>query len=175
MQGLVKFAKKLTVELEEHKQKVIMSEQIVKDLKQAGTEDMGSLIGMMKQFRENELNTRDEIDKLGKLTLLKDNEVAELDVEIRSLNDFLDKMRDTQFEKILMFKKEIEKNQKIIRRQDKLIVDLQQRNELSQNVVTVTQEQIAQKDRVRTKMEVKMKELSDQRDYFTSKIISTSQ
>ena len=171
----MKFAKKLTVELEEHKQKVIMSEQIVKDLKQAGTEDMGSLIGMMKQFRENELNTRDEIDKLGKLTLLKDNEVAELDVEIRSLNDFLDKMRDTQFEKILMFKKEIEKNQKIIRRQDKLIVDLQQRNELSQNVVTVTQEQIAQKDRVRTKMEVKMKELSDQRDYFTSKIISTSQ
>ena len=50
---------------------------------------MGSLIGMMKQFKENDMNTRDEIDKLGKLTLLKDNEVAELDVEIRSLNDFL--------------------------------------------------------------------------------------
>lgn len=116
LRGLVKYAKKLTVELEEHKQKVIMSEQIVRDLKEAGTEDMGSLIGMMKSFRENELNTRDEIDKLGKLTLLKDNEVAELDVEIRSLNDFLDKMRDTQFEKILMFKKEIEKNQKTIRR-----------------------------------------------------------
>jgi hypothetical protein len=77
---------------------------------------MGSLIGMMKQFKENDMNTRDEIDKLGKLTLLKDNEVAELDVEIRSLNDFLGKMRDTQFEKIMMFKKEIEKNQKIIRR-----------------------------------------------------------
>ena len=116
LRGLVKYAKKLTVELEEHKQKVIMSEQIVRDLKEAGTEDMGSLIGMMKSFRENELNTRDEIDKLGNFTLLKDNEVAELDVEIRSLNDFLDKMRDTQFEKILMFKKEIEKNQKTIRR-----------------------------------------------------------
>ena len=77
---------------------------------------MGSLIGMMKSYRENELNTRDEIEKLGKLTLLKDNEIAELDVEIRSLNDFLDKMRDTQLDKILMYKKEIEKNQKIIRR-----------------------------------------------------------
>lgn len=93
-----------------------MSEQIVNDLKQAGSEDMGSLIGMMKSFRENELNTRDEIDKLSKLTVLKDNEIAELDVEIRSLNDFLGKIRDTQFEKILMYKKEIEKNSKLIRR-----------------------------------------------------------
>ena len=43
-----------------------------------------------------------------------------------------------QDDKIDVFKSEIEANSKIIRRQDKLIVDLQQRNELSQNAVIVT-------------------------------------
>jgi len=39
-----------------------------------------------------------------------------------------------------MYKQQIEENKKVIRRQDKLIVDLQQRNELSQNAVAVTQD-----------------------------------
>ena len=48
LRGLVKFAKKLTVELEDFKQKVVMAEQIIDDLKKAGSDNMGSLIGMMK-------------------------------------------------------------------------------------------------------------------------------
>jgi len=48
LRGLVKFAKKLTVELEEFKSKVVMSENIINDLKKAGTDKMGNLVGMMK-------------------------------------------------------------------------------------------------------------------------------
>jgi hypothetical protein len=41
-----------------------------------------------------------------------------------------------------MYKQQIEDNKLVIKRQDKLIVDLQQRNELSQNAVTVAQDQL---------------------------------
>lgn len=64
MRGLVKYAKKLTVELEDYKQKVVMSEQILADLRKAGSDNMGNLIEMMKQFKEKEANTVEEIDKL---------------------------------------------------------------------------------------------------------------
>lgn len=95
MRGLIKFAKKLTAELEEYKQKVLMAEQIIDDLKKAGSDDMGSLIDMMKQYREKEANSREEIQKLGQLTIIKDDEIANLDIEIKSLTDFLSKVRDT--------------------------------------------------------------------------------
>ena len=104
LRGLVKFAKKLTVELEEFKSKVIMSEQIIGDLKKAGTDKMGSLIGMMKQFKEKEENSREEIEKLSQLTLIKDDEIQNLDIELRSLNDFLNSVRQTQGDKIMMYK-----------------------------------------------------------------------
>ena len=61
LKGLVKYAKKLTVELEDYKQKVIMSEQILADLKKAGSDNMGSLIEMMKQYKEREANSIEEI------------------------------------------------------------------------------------------------------------------
>lgn len=64
LRGLVKYAKKLTVELEEYKQKVVMSEQILADLRKAGSDNMGNLIEMMKQFKEKEANTVEEIEKL---------------------------------------------------------------------------------------------------------------
>ena len=66
-----------------------MSEQILADLKKAGSDNMGSLIEMMKQFKEREANAAEEIDKLNQLNIIKDDEIANLDVEIKSLNDFL--------------------------------------------------------------------------------------
>ena len=86
---------------------------------------MGSLIDMMKQFKEKEANSKDEIQKLTQLTVIKDDEMANLDVELRSLNDFLEQVRTTQGDKINMYKQQIEENKIVIKRQDKLIVDLQ--------------------------------------------------
>ena len=66
-----------------------MSEQILADLKKAGSDNMGSLIEMMKQFKEKEANTVEEIQKLSQLSIIKDDEIANIDIEIKSLNDFL--------------------------------------------------------------------------------------
>ena len=51
LKGLVKYAKGLTVELEDYKQKVVMAEQIIQDLKKAGSDNMGSLIEMMNAYK----------------------------------------------------------------------------------------------------------------------------
>jgi hypothetical protein len=82
LQGLVKYAKKLTVELEDQKQKVVMSEQIIADLKKAGSDDMGSLIGMLKGYREKQANSAEEIEKLNQLSVIKDDEIVNLDIEL---------------------------------------------------------------------------------------------
>lgn len=101
-----------------------MSEQIVNDLKKAGSDDMGSLMDMIHLLKEKELNFGEEIDKLSSLSVVKDDEIANLDVELRSLNDFMNMVESKQLEKIALYKAEIEKNNKIIKRTDKLIVDL---------------------------------------------------
>jgi len=41
-----------------------MAENIIKDLKKAGSESMGSLIDMMKNYKTKEEDSRDEILKL---------------------------------------------------------------------------------------------------------------
>lgn len=69
-----------------------------------------------------------------------------------------------------MYKQQIEENKLVIKRQDKLIVDLQQRNELSQNAVTVTQDQVSYQNKEKDLLEIKMQELNDQRNYFHGSI-----
>jgi len=85
---------------------------------------MGSLIDMLNGLREKEANSQDEIDKLNQLSVIKDDEIVNLDIEIQSLRDFLGNVKANQEEKIAMYSAEISANSKVIRRQDKLIVDL---------------------------------------------------
>ena len=59
-----------------------MAENIIKDLKKAGSDNMGSLIDMMKQYKTKEQNSADEINKLNQLTTIKDDEIVNLDVEL---------------------------------------------------------------------------------------------
>jgi chromosome segregation ATPase len=80
------------------------------------------------------------------------------------------KVKETQEDKIRLYKEEIEKNSKVIRRSDKLIVDLQQKNELQQNAVIVTQEETSKKFKQKEDLQVKMRELSDQQTYFHESI-----
>lgn len=124
LRGLVKYAKKQTVELEDYKQKVVMSENILADLRKAGSENMGNLIEMMKQYKEKEQCTTEEIQKLSQLSLIKDDEISTIDIEIKSLTDFLTNVTRQQNDKIDLYKQQIEDNKKVIRRQDKMIVDL---------------------------------------------------
>ena len=170
LRGLVKYAKKLTVELEDYKQKVVMSENILADLRKAGSENMGNLIEMMKQFKEKEACTVEEIQKLGQLSLIKDDEIANIDIEIKSLSDFLTNVTRQQNEKIELYKQQIDDNKKVIRRQDKMIVDLQQKNDLSQNEVANTQEQVSLQLSKKDKLELRLREMTDQRQTFVDQI-----
>ena len=72
-----------------------MAEQIIQDLKKSGSTNMTSLIGMLKGFKEKEENTREEIQKLTRLSLIKDDEIANLDIELRGLTDFINHYRIT--------------------------------------------------------------------------------
>lgn len=93
LKGLVKFAKGLTVELKDYQQKVVMAEQIISDLKKAGSDDMGSLIDMLNAYKLKEANVKEEIEKLSQLSLIKDDELQNLDIELKSLDDFLENVR----------------------------------------------------------------------------------
>lgn len=147
-----------------------MSEQIIADLKKAGSDDMGSLVDMLNSYKEKEAVSQEAIDQLKELQVHKDDEIMGLEVEVQSLRDFMGGVRATQEAKIVMYRSEIEQNAKLIRRQDKLIVDLQQKNEVSQNAVVVTQEEAMKKNKQKDNLQMKMKELSDQRDFFCESI-----
>ena len=88
MKSLVRFAKKLTVELDDCKKKVDRSENILLDLKQAGSENMGSLLGMLQNYKSRGDNAAEEIDKLKQLEVIKNDEISSLNVELESLKDF---------------------------------------------------------------------------------------
>ena len=64
LKGLVKYAKKITADLEDYKQKVDTSEKIVADLQQSGNESVDSLLGMLKKYKRTMRNTEEEIEKL---------------------------------------------------------------------------------------------------------------
>ena len=55
--GLVAYAKKITADLEDYKQKVETSEKIVADLQQSGNDTVDSLLGMLKKYKRAMRNT----------------------------------------------------------------------------------------------------------------------
>ena len=51
LRDLVRYAKKITSELEDYKQKVEMSERVVADLRNTGNESVDSLFAMLKRYK----------------------------------------------------------------------------------------------------------------------------
>ena len=82
MRGLIKYAKQLTAELEEYKGKVKMAERIITDLRNTGNESLDSLINMLNGYKQKEVQTQEEIKKLKKLILVKEDEIVGLDEDI---------------------------------------------------------------------------------------------
>ena len=85
LKGLVNYAKKLTMELEDYKEKVKMAERIIRDLKNTGNESLDSLIVMLNEYKEKQIKTHEEIKKFKKILILKDNEIVGLDEDIEQL------------------------------------------------------------------------------------------
>lgn len=124
LKDLVLHAKRITNELENYKKKVEFSENIVKDLQSSGNESVDSLLGMLKKYKRQQRDTQDEIEKLHKLILIKDAEITAVTEEVKSLKDFKNNMAADGKAKMQQAAKMIEENTAVIKRQDKLIVDL---------------------------------------------------
>ena len=170
IRGLVRYSKKITAELEEYKQKVEMSEQVVRDLRQTGNDSVNSLFSMLKRYKRQARNTQEEIDKLQSLMIFKDNEITGLNQEITALSDMRVNM-DTKYKrKSEQAKKMIDENKAVIKRQDKLIVDLQQKNEVCQIGIAQTEQEVLKRYNERTALQVRLKELEDNRKQLSTNI-----
>lgn len=86
IKGLIVYAKKLTRELGEYREKVKMAEKIIQDLRNTGNESLDSLINMLQQYQQQQLQTKQEIEKLKQLVALKDDEIVGLDEDITELS-----------------------------------------------------------------------------------------
>lgn len=82
LKGIVAYAKKLTRELEEFKEKVKMAERIIQDLRNTGNESLDSLISMLEGYKHKQAQTQEEIQKIQRLILVKDDEILGLDEDI---------------------------------------------------------------------------------------------
>jgi hypothetical protein len=51
LKGLIAYAKKLTLELDQQRDKVQMAENIIKDLKQAGSDNIDSLMNLLESYK----------------------------------------------------------------------------------------------------------------------------
>ena len=63
-----------------------MSEKIVKDLMSSGNDSVDSLLGMLKKYKRAQKNVQEEIEKLKKLDLVKENEIVTLNQELELLH-----------------------------------------------------------------------------------------
>lgn len=69
--------------------------------------------------------------------------------------------------------KMIEDNNAVIKRQDKLIVDLHQKNQVCEYKIMETQEERAKKDKEKNALEVRLMELEDRRKIMSENIAAT--
>ena len=170
LRDLVKYAKKITSDLEVYKQNVEMSERVVADLRQTGNESVDSLFGMLKRYKRQARNTQEEIDKLNQLILIKDNEITGLNEELHALNDVRENMAANNQRKSEQATRMLVENKAVIKRQDKLIVDLQQKNEVCQIAIAQTEEEVNKRFNERTALQIRLKELEDNRKTLNSNI-----
>lgn len=163
LRGLIGYAKKLTLELDQQRDKVQMAENIINDLKQAGSDNIDSLMHLLESYKLKQQQTQKEIKKLSQLIVLKDNEITGLDEDIRDLQSYLSTAKDKLEAKTQDLLKVLEENKRVIRRQDKQIVDLQQRNEVSQSSIIESNYQATRKSKEKEALQLRIKELDGKR------------
>lgn len=95
--------------------------------------------------------------------MLKDNEIVGLDEDITELKGYLATAKDKLEVKIQDLLQVLEENKRVIRKQDKHIVDLQQRNEISQMSIVDTNQESTKRSKEKEVIQVRMKELDGKR------------
>jgi len=115
LRGLINYSKKLTMELDQQREKVQMAENIISDLKKAGSDNIDSLMNLMNGYKVKQVQTEKEIQKLSQLTVLKDDELVGLDQDIDHLKHYLGVAKDNLDLDIHDLLGVLEKNKRSIR------------------------------------------------------------
>lgn len=101
-----------------------MSEKIVHDLQNSGNDSVDNLLGMLRKYKRQQKNCLDEIDKLGKLDVVKAQEINDLNQDLALLTEIQQTAAAKFGDKFSNARRMLEENRAVIKRQDKLIVDL---------------------------------------------------
>ena len=125
---------------------------------------------MLKRYKRQQRNTQEEIVKLNQLIIIKDNEITGLNEELHALNDVRNNMALNNQRKTEQGTKMLDENKAVIKRQDKLIVDLQQKNEVCQIAIAQTEEEVLKRYNERTALQIRLKDLEDNRKTLSSNI-----
>jgi chromosome segregation ATPase len=149
-----------------------MAESIIADLKKAGSDNIDSLMNLLQGYKIKEQETSREIKKMKQLIVLKDDELVGLDQDINQLTHYLGTAKGKLEDDIQGLLNILEENKRIIRKQDKHIVDLQQRNEVSQTSIVETNLEAARKDKEKAVIQLKLKELEGKRNTLNESIFN---
>ena len=71
---------------------------------------------MLKMYKRKKRNAEEEIEKLNKLILVKDNEITNLNMDLSALTDYRANMANENDKKVAKANKMIEENKAIIKR-----------------------------------------------------------
>ena len=104
------------------------------------------------------------------LIVLKDDELVTLDQDIQELSHYLGTAKDKLEAKTQDLLKVLEENKRIIRKQDKHIVDMQQRNEISQTSIVEANLEATRKDKEKGALQLKLKELEGKKTSLNDSI-----
>ena len=105
-------------------------------------------------------NVKEEIVKLQKVVLVKENEIITLDQTIAALNDTRRNIQANAKRDKEVYTVNAQQNEAIIKRKDKLNVDLQQKNEVMQIQIVQTQDNVMKGSKKKSELERKVKELT---------------
>ena len=93
---------------------------------------------MLRKYKRQQANVKEEIVKLQKVVLVKENEIITLDQTIAALQDTRANIAANARRDKENYTIKAQQNEAIIKRKDKLNVDLQQKNEVMQIQITQT-------------------------------------
>ena len=89
-----------------------------------GNESVDSLFGMLRKYKRSQANVKEEIKKLDKVVLVKENEIITLDQTIAALIDTRANIAANAKRDKEVYVVKAQQNEAIIKRKDKLNVDL---------------------------------------------------
>lgn len=120
-------------------------------------------MGMLKKYKRQAKNTKEEIAKFEDLDKVKASEIRELTEEIAQLQEIRQTNQVKYAQKFDKARAEKEHNTAIIKRQDKLMVDLQQKNEVCQITIAANEETVQLQHRDISSLDMRLREIGDKR------------